>query len=240
MTVSVAMTTYNGSMYLEEQINSIMSQLSADDELIISDDGSTDGTLGIINKYLKDPKVKLFKNPQKGIVKNFENAISNTQNQIIILSDQDDVWLPNKVSTIKKEFSNRDIGLLISEAKYVDADLKEIDFVTYYRCWRKGIVANLIKNTYIGCCMAFRKELKEVVLPFPDNIPMHDVWIGILAEMNGVNIVHISEELILYRRHNATATTRKRNSLPKIFYWRATLLVNLLKRYIKTRLKSQN
>lgn len=102
MKVSVAMATYNGEKYLEQQIDSILMQLGSDDELIISDDHSSDRTVAIIEKYINnDHRVKLFMNEESGVTSNFENAIKRTQNEIIFLSDQDDVWKPEKVSTVK-------------------------------------------------------------------------------------------------------------------------------------------
>lgn len=236
MKVSVAMATYNGENYLKEQIESIINQLGNDDELIISDDGSTDGTVAIIKSYLEDPRIKFFTNPGNGVIQNFENAIRNTSNDVIFLSDQDDVWLPNKVQFMLKEFKNPKVNLVISEAKFVNFDLNVTNNTTSYSIqWKKGAVNNFIKNTYIGCCMAFRKDIKEFILPFPKNIPMHDVWIGILCEMSKFEISHLPNQLILYRRHNNTATNSKRNNFRKILYWRLVLSYNLAKRFIKSR-----
>ncbi|AMC01356.1 Spore coat polysaccharide biosynthesis protein spsA [Aerococcus viridans] len=234
MNLSVALATYNGELYLKEQIESIIGQLEEDDELIISDDGSTDSTIEIISTYLNDKRVKLYSNNEKGVIKNFENAIRKTKNNIIVLSDQDDVWLPNKAKTIKDVFSRNNTKLLVSAAKYVDSDLNEINSMnSIHPTWRKGIVKNIIKNTYIGCCMAFNREVLDIILPFPENIPMHDVWIGILVELNKSEVTYIDEPLILYRRHNNTATTNKRNNLKRIISWRFALFTNLVKRSMK-------
>jgi glycosyltransferase involved in cell wall biosynthesis len=236
MNVSVALATYNGQEFLREQIDSIVNQLGNEDELIVSDDGSTDNTIEIINHYLKDNRVKLYKNPGKGVIKNFENAIYKTRNEIIILSDQDDIWLPNKLDYIKSEFSDNKAELVVTAAKRVNSNLEELEAnTTTHRNWQKGIVRNFIKNTYIGCCMAFDRKLLDVILPFPSSIPMHDVWIGLLAELTKSKINYIDEPLILYRRHENTATTNQRSKYKKIVYWRINLFINLIKRIRKLR-----
>jgi len=230
MNVSIAMATFNGAKYIKEQIESIVSQLAIDDELIISDDGSTDGTLDIIHGFLADNRVKLYEGPSKGVVKNFENAIAKTTKEIIILSDQDDVWLPTRVETIKEKFSDPSISLLITNAKCVDANLNALYDTKAKHLWRKGIVSNFIKNTYVGSRMAFREELKRVILPFPPKLPMHDMWIGLLVELKKKRIAYVDEELMLYRRHENTVTTEKRNKLWKIICWRINLFKSLCKR----------
>lgn len=236
MNVSVALATYNGQEFLKEQIDSIINQLGDGDELIISDDGSTDATIEIINSYLIDHRVRLYKNPDKGVIKNFENAINKTRNEIIILSDQDDVWLPNKVNYIKSEFNDNNASLIVTAAKRVNSNLEELEMnTTQNRIWQKGIFRNFVKNTYIGCCMAFDRKLLDLVLPFPSSIPMHDVWIGLLAELSRSEIRYIDEPLILYRRHGNTATTNHRSNIKKIVYWRVNLFINLFKRLRKLR-----
>ncbi|MGZ4160188.1 MAG: glycosyltransferase, partial [Neobacillus sp.] len=126
MKVSVAMATYNGEKYLKQQIDSILSQLSSEDELIISDDHSSDQTLVIIEKYMKeDPRVKLFMNEESGVTSNFENAIKRTKNDIIFLSDQDDVWKPEKVETVKSYYEkNPGVQMIMSDITVVDNELK--------------------------------------------------------------------------------------------------------------------
>ncbi|SHE83114.1 glycosyltransferase family 2 protein [Alkalibacter saccharofermentans] len=232
MNISVAMASYNGEKYIEDQINSILCQLHQNDELVISDDGSSDNTLSIINRFCeRDKRIKLYHNKDNGIIKNFENAIKNTVNEIILLCDQDDIWLPNKIERMVKEFEiNPEVTLVISDLQYVDSDLNEVKDELINRKYKKGILKNFIKNSYIGCCMAFNKEIKKTILPFPQKIPMHDAWIGILAELFKYKIVYIPEKLILYRRHENTATTSDRNKLNKIIKWRFYLMLNLVQR----------
>jgi glycosyltransferase involved in cell wall biosynthesis len=120
--ISVCLTTYNGEKYILEQLRSILSQLESDDEVIISDDNSSDCTLELIEN-IADRRVKIFKNIQKkGIQSNVENALNKAKGDIIFLSDQDDFWLPDKVSIIIKALQKND--LIVSDCYITDKDLK--------------------------------------------------------------------------------------------------------------------
>jgi glycosyltransferase involved in cell wall biosynthesis len=236
MKVSVAMATYNGEKYLKQQIDSILSQLGSDDELIISDDHSSDQTLSIIKKYIsEDHRVKLFMNEEKGVTSNFENAIKRTQNEIIFLSDQDDVWKPEKVKTVKDYYEkNPTIQMIMSDITVVDNQLNTtIESFYEYRGSRAGVLKNIIKNSYIGCAMSFKKELKMKILPIPRNVPMHDMWIGLVADMNKSALL-IPEKLIYYRRHDATVTSvENTSSLKEKILWRFQISSLLLKARFK-------
>lgn len=236
MNVSVAMATYNGAKYLKQQIDSILSQLNSEDELIISDDHSSDDTLSIIGKYMQeDHRVKLFMNEESGVTSNFENAIKHTQNDIIFLSDQDDIWKPDKVETVKSYYKkNPKIQMIMSDITVVDNELnKTIESFYQYRGSRTGVIKNIIKNSYIGCAMSFRKELKMQILPIPRNVPMHDMWIGLVADMNKSALL-IPEKLIYYRRHDDTVTTvENTSSLKDKIVWRFQITNLLLKSFLK-------
>ena len=183
------MATYNGEKYIKEQIDSILKNMNSDDELIISDDGSTDKTREIINSF-KDDRIKLIDGPKKGIKKNFENGINNATGEIIFLSDQDDIWMENKIAKVLEAFEKEDATLVIHDAEIVDENLDIIEESFFkYRNSGKGIIKNIWKNTYIGCCMAFKKEIKSVILPIPDNIEMHDQWIGICRDVRHISTI---------------------------------------------------
>ncbi|MBS4213118.1 glycosyltransferase family 2 protein [Neobacillus rhizophilus] len=236
MKVSVAMATYNGEKYLKQQIDSILSQLDKADELIISDDHSKDKTISIIENYMnEDSRVKLYMNNESGVTSNFENAIKHTKNDIIFLSDQDDVWKPEKVDTVKSYYEkNPKVQMIMSDITVVDNQLNPtIESFYEFRGSRAGVIKNIIKNSYIGCAMSFRKELKPRILPIPRNVPMHDMWIGLVADMNHVALL-ITEKLIYYRRHDATVTTVENNStLKQKLLWRFTISNLLIKSFLK-------
>ena len=200
--VSVAMATYNGEKYIKDQLDSILIQLNADDEIIISDDGSTDKTKDII-KSLKDKRIKVIDGPRKGVKQNFANALKKTTGTYIFLSDQDDVWNPNKVDSIVKIFEkNPECVCVLHDCIVVDEKCEKIIIPSFFnfRLSKKGVLKNIYKNSYIGCCMAIRKDLKEYILPIPNNIEMHDQWIGIISELVG-KTVFSKQKLIKYRRH---------------------------------------
>lgn len=231
MNVSVAMATYNGEKYLQQQMDSILIQLGQDDELIISDDHSSDKTITIIENYMtSDPRVKLFFNSGKGVTSNFDNAIQKTSKEIIFLCDQDDIWKENKVATVKKYYQNNpDKMMIMSDITVVDDDLNPtIDSFYEYRGSRTGVLKNIIKNSYIGCAMSFRKELKKQILPIPKNVPMHDMWIGLVADSSKSALL-IPEKLIYYRRHDNTVTTvENKSSLKDKIMWRFQIVYLLL------------
>lgn len=206
--VSVAMTTFNGEKYVEEQIKTILKSLRDGDELIISDDGSTDNTLKII-KSIEDNRIKLINGPKKGLKQNFNNAIKNSTGDIIFLSDQDDIWMENKVEEVLKEFEDEKIILIQHDTVVIDENNNIIyESFAKHRKVKTGIIKNLIKNSYHGCCIAFRKELKKEILPIPENIYLHDEWIGLVAELNG-KTKFIDEKLIEYRRHSSNTSSFK-------------------------------
>jgi glycosyltransferase involved in cell wall biosynthesis len=231
MKISVAMATYNGKKYVADQLDSILKQLNPEDEIIISDDSSNDGTFELLKSYQqKDKRISVYTNKNKGIISNFENAITNCNNEIIFLSDQDDIWLDNKVEIIKECFFDEKVTLVLSDCYVTDGELNIInDSFFEIRKTRIGIINNIIKNSYIGCAMAFRKELKSVILPIPEEIPMHDSWIGILAEMYG-KVLIIPDKLFYYRRHDSNATKIERSNLIQMLIWRKNLIKHLFNR----------
>ena len=226
--ISVAMATYNGEKHLKEQLDSILKQLAKNDEVIISDDGSTDNTINIINDYIKkDKRIKLILGPKNGVKQNFANAISNCTGKYIFLSDQDDLWNDNKVDTVLKTFESNKCTCVVHNADIVDENLNKIgdDFFKYRKCG-EGIIKNIFKNTYIGCCMAFKKSIIDKILPIPNNIEMHDQWIGILSEKYGKS-VFINDTLIKYRRHGANVSKMKHYPLLKMIKNRLVFLKEL-------------
>lgn len=227
--ISVAMATFNGEKYIKEQIETILENLSDNDELVISDDGSTDNTLDIISDY-NDSRIKLISGPKKGIKKNFENAINNCEGDYIFLSDQDDIWNSNKIEEVMKVFHEKNVMLVIHDAKIVDSDnnLLEKSFFSY-RNSGKGILKNIIKNTYIGCCMAFSNKLRNKIIPIPDNIEMHDQWIGLISELYG-DSYFLNEKLISYRRHENNNSKMQHYKLKKMLKNRIILIFNLIRR----------
>lgn len=229
--ISVCIATYNGEQYIAEQISSILPQLSDEDELIISDDSSSDKTIEILESY-NDSRISILKgNNFHSPIFNIENALKKAKGDLIFLSDQDDIWLDNKIQKIKSNIKPN--SLIISDVTVVDENLNIImnsiqDWIRY----KKGFIANLIRPYSLGCCMAFDQKVLKTILPFPKNIPAHDLWISLLYEMKG-NVLFINEPLMLYRRHGnnfSQVTEKSKNSFLKKIENRVILLLNVLMR----------
>ncbi len=231
--VSVCMATYNGEEYVAEQIQSILSQLGQNDEIIISDDGSCDNTLNIILRF-EDTRIKLFHNKKHGLIHNFENALKNATGDYVFLCDQDDIWLPDKVSEMLGALRLYD--LVVSDCTVVNQNL-DVIFESFFkqRSSRKGLLKNLYKNSYLGCCMAFRRKVLEYVLPFPKHIAMHDIWIGLMVELHGTAFF-LKKPLMLYRRHGHNASPSSEKSSYSLFYqmkYRAYFIYSLFEKTLK-------
>ena len=210
---SICIATYNGEKYIHEQLSSILSQINIDDEVIISDDNSTDNTIQIINS-INDPRIKLINGGFHNFTFNFENAIKQAKGEYIFLADQDDVWLPNKYTTTLNALKTYD--LICSDAIVVDQQLTPIhqSFFKYYNSG-KGILKNIIKCSYCGACMAFNKKILNAIQPFPTtSIFGQDLWTGLVAESIG-KILFLETPLILYRRHDKSLTTISNNFLTR-------------------------
>ena len=209
---SVCIPTYNGQKFIRMQLESKLKQLSEDDEIIISDDSSNDGTVEVIKSF-NDNRIKLLEhNDFHSPIYNLENALKQAKGDYVFLSDQDDVWMDNKIQVCRSYLEEND--LVIHDADVIDGESR-ILHKSFFELnhTREGKLYNLLKNGYLGCCMCFRKSLLEVVLPFPKHLPMHDIYIGNYAAFNHYKIKFIGERLIHYRRHgnNASITSEKSN-----------------------------
>lgn len=229
--VSVCMATYNGERFLAEQLDSIISQLAPGDELLISDDASTDQTVALLKKY-ESPQVKLlldgnFSSP----IGNFEHSLRHASHDILILADQDDVWHDNKITLIRDKMLGKEASFfaLMTDAEFIN-EIGALTGETLFSTYRAstGIWRNLIWNCYSGCAMAFTRPLLQLALPFPSGIPMHDAWLGLLAEANGT-IELIPERTFRHRRHDTNASGLKWRPIQQI-RWRVALAWHLWQR----------
>lgn len=204
--VSVCLAAYNGATYIEEQLRSILEQLGPADELIVSDDHSTDQTLQIV-RQVGDPRVRIITHESNlGYTKNFEAALSEATGEYIFLSDQDDVWLPGKVtkSLLALEYSD----LAISDCRTTDSSLSILSESRFEDFGIKtGFFRHIVRTRYLGCCMAMRSEILPAVLPLPARADLveHDTWISAIGECY-FRVELIREPLVLYRRHGANTS----------------------------------
>ena len=158
--ISVCIATYNGEKFIAEQLHSVLSQISGNDEIVISDDGSTDATLDVIRAIGANNMRIIVNKGQHGYTPNFENALKAAKGDVIFLCDQDDLWADNKISLCLQQLQEHD--LIISDAQLIDADGKETCPLFFaQRHARSGLYANLIRFSYIGCCMAFKRNVLE-------------------------------------------------------------------------------
>lgn len=205
---SVCMATYNGERYIQRQLESILKQLDSMDEVIIFDDCSTDNTRKVI-KAMDDSRIHLYKNIKNlGVNKTFENALKKARGDIIFLSDQDDIWLDDKVAFIIDYFQKHsDVDVIQHDAEVVYENLTVIDKSFFH--WRghagPSVIRNLIRGTHLGCCMAMRKNVINDCLPIT-SIPYHDKWIGVVAPLTGHKVMFIPTVLMKYIRHVGTST----------------------------------
>lgn len=228
--VSVCLASYNGEKYIRQQLLSILPQLSAEDEIIVSDDGSSDATVDVV-KSIGDSRITIILNKGRhGVNGNFQNALENARGEFIFLSDQDDVWLPGKVSICLRELEQCDC--IVHDALVTDSDLNTLSDSLFRQINAKpGFLSNLIKNSFTGCCLCIRKSVVEEALPIPNSDKFfYDQWIGLLSERY-FKTRFINERLIKFRRHDSITSTAGKESnkslLEKLSY-RVKLLTTLL------------
>lgn len=232
--VSVVLAAWRGEAYIALQLESILLQLQSGDELLVGCDSTSDEdrTWEIVQKAAEQypaVNVRMIEGPQKGVIANFERLLEQVKSPIVFLCDQDDVWLPQKVERVLEEFEQPEVMAVVHDAKIVDENLGELapSYQTEHGS-KNGYLANIIRNSMIGCCMALRKEVIDVSLPF-EKVPMHDQYLGLLALRMG-EVRFIDDVLLLYRRHGANQTSLSRSSLPRQIAWRLQIVRAMAKK----------
>lgn len=219
------MATYNGAKYLQAQLDSFLRQTRLPDELVVCDDGSSDGTLEIIRKFIeKAPfKVKWEQNDTNvGVSANFNRALALTTGDLIFLSDQDDVWFESKIQTME-EVAERDQEnlLFINDAALTDSCLREIGLTKLEQIRAGGF--NPYKIFIMGCCSVIKRRFLDVCLPIPKNFTYHDRWVDLLAQ--GLRRKRIIDNVLQYSRrhkendsHAFSSQLKKANQLNVIIH----------------------
>lgn len=202
---SVCVATYNGEQYIEQQLRSILEQIKPEDEVIVSDDGSTDKTLKIVDS-IGDKRIRVGHSHAHYFKENFIEAMREAKGELIFLSDQDDVWLPGKYERCVNEL--QEVDLVCTNSRMTNSELKVIEpnFFSIYHSG-PGVFKNAMNNTYYGSCMAFRRSLLDYALPMPPTREIgHDIWLGLVAEMTS-KVRFIDTPYLLYRRHEDAKTS---------------------------------
>jgi glycosyltransferase involved in cell wall biosynthesis len=243
MRISVCIPTYNGEEYIKEQLESILCQLDLNDEIVISDDNSIDNTISIVESF-NDSRIKIIHH-KKSLNKksnfrfdlttrNMEFAINNSSGKYIFMADQDDIWEFDRVK--KLLLLLKSYTLVINDCKVIDKE-GNIIHNSYFKMInsKSGFIKNIIKNSYLGCCMAYRRNCFEYIMPFPKKSIPHDIWIGIMNEIYG-KVLFYDEQLVLYRRHGGNLSNSgeiSENSLLFKMRYRLILLCEILRRVVK-------
>lgn len=211
--ISIAMATYNGARYLREQLESFITQERLPDELVICDDRSADETEAIIIDFAREAPfpVRLESNPDRlGVAGNFSRALSLCSGDLVFLSDQDDIWMPNKIATMVAAASNDpEHHCFINDAWLTDASVQPVGATKMQRIRDAGLPEGVM---VMGCCTVFRSELLRLLLPIPPEQMAHDNWLVQLADLLKATR-RLPIPLQYYRRHGANVSVNAVNRL---------------------------
>lgn len=207
MKISIAMATYNGANWIMEQLESFNDQTTLPDELVICDDCSTDETVELLYEFKKKSlfKVNIHVNAENiGYTRNFEKALSLCNGDLIFLSDQDDVWFACKIDTVSRIFElNSKIHVLVNDMEITDAQLTSTGKTYFENTFSLGFKRNRLIT---GCCTAMTSDFKDLLLPFPTDLLVHDGWIHLLSNYLEVRMV-LPKVLQNYRRHESNVSS---------------------------------
>jgi glycosyltransferase involved in cell wall biosynthesis len=214
------MATYNGQRFVREQLDTIVPQLSGEDEIILIDDQSTDGTLALLKELQQElagkigsPRIFLAAHAKNlGVVHTFEETLRDATGDILFLADDDDRWAPDKVERVLKAFAaDPDLQIVSTGLELIDEEGRPISTSGFlrHRRFSAGVLANMMHNQFQGSAMALRSTVLQYVLPFPkDKLFLHDVWIGLRTLLHGGKVLHLEAPLLFYRRHGANVSRR--------------------------------
>ncbi|MFZ3388759.1 glycosyltransferase family 2 protein [Buttiauxella gaviniae] len=241
MIVDIVMATYNGVLFIEEQIESIQNQTFKNWRLLISDDGSSDKTIELIRKKIECDKRIILVNTERqgGVVKNFERALKETNANLIAFCDQDDIWPLDRLQILINKYfelsNNQSIPFLIyTDLELIDAR-GELLNESFYKSNRIDPLDNLKSNNLMwfssvyGCTILVNRELLKISLPFPKDIPMHDHWLALKA-MHANGLYYYDYKSVKYRQHELNVVGGR----SKTFYEKIKVLPKNIKNIFST------
>lgn len=201
--ISIVMATYNGARYIREQLDSILAQTYPNFEIVVIDDNSTDRTFEILEEYAKNQKVRIFRNPENlGVTVNFEKAMRLADGELIALSDQDDIWMHDKLAALVGHLGN--CTLTYANSTLIEADGTPTGKTLQQQLKIRPIEGKQDRAFYFSNCipghaMLFKKTLLDYALPLPKH-SMYDQWLAFVsARLNG--IAYLNRPLVQYRQH---------------------------------------
>lgn len=206
------MATYNGQQYIQEQLQSILEQLGPDDEVLIVDDASRDATLEVVRGF-HDPRIRIVVNPvNAGHVETFSRALALARHDTVIMADQDDLWLPGRVSLMVAALAVPGNSVLSSNSEFMHSDGARMhyDAEGVTAASSRAFGANIWsiftgRRRYYGCAMAVRRAFCPVILPIPSYVESHDLWIAMAGNMARAN-VHLDQATLIRRVHGNNAS----------------------------------
>jgi len=219
LSVSVALCTHNGAAFVGEQVQSILAQTSPPDQLVLSDDDSTDLTLTIVRRLVDDYRARggridfvvLENHPALGVAQNFAQAIQACSGDLIALCDQDDIWVPGRLEVITRYFADHDdVTLVFGDARLVDDDGRPLGRTLFHSLRvsarerdqvERGIAIHTLirRNIVTGATAVFRRQLADAALPIPSGW-IHDEWLAMSAAIHG-RVAIVPGCLVDYRQH---------------------------------------
>ena len=213
------MATYNGARYLQAQLDSILAQTLLPNELVVSDDGSTDATLAIVEAFANRAPfaVRLIRNEERlGYGQNFNRALMQTTGDLVFLCDQDDVWFPEKIARLTEVARGEpNAGLLIHDGAITDAALSPSGATIVGQHRGRGHTDDSYTH---GCCVAVKREFLNLCLPIPPGYPAHDTWlVGVATALARRRL--LPDVLLFYRRHESAVTDASVTELTRVTRW---------------------
>jgi glycosyltransferase involved in cell wall biosynthesis len=221
--------------FLPAQVASILEQLAPGDELVVVDDASRDATPQWLGA-LGDARVRIERQAvNRGVRPTFERALQLARHDVVLLADQDDVWLPGKRAALARAFDDPAVMAAVSDAEVIDGSgrVTAPSFMATRGGFRGGVLDTLVRNRYLGCAMAIRQRVLAYALPFPADLPMHDMWLGALARSLG-RVVYLDRPLLQYRRHGGNASPGRRAGVAQMAVWRWRLARSLALRRLRS------
>lgn len=204
--VSIAMATFNGSLHLGDQLRSFAAQGRAPNELVVCDDGSTDDTVAMLHAFAASApfEVRIVVNPERlGYNANFAKAIGLSAGDVVFVSDQDDIWYPEKLAAVLDVFAGQPSALLVTNDQMItDGSARPTGVTVLQNVRRLGSPDAWFGP---GCCSALRRRALPLLTPFPDRIVPYDHWITTLPDLLGARIL-LERPLQAYRRHETNTS----------------------------------